>query len=302
MLPMTTRIGINGPEISTATEAYAATIGVINISSLSSYRYPNPRAAFETEFHRRAGRIAELFAHGAWWNGHSDVATALWHRSAAFMTGHGSAGVIADPKIRTDIVASLTKRGIVANSDIAAKIPARFKMGESWPRYTYQSFTQEIFGGNTSGTYAYETPFAFRPVILRFFPKTRTIHSPDAKTHYCVEPKEIKECVDGELALLNAWTEADIPTARIIARDDNWYARERILGPSRTHLRVGFFYGLSQDAVDKANESWNSVPEALVRGGFMSSVEEAETFAQHNTAYNLLNGTWTVLRPTRIVQ
>ena len=175
------------------------------------------------------------------------------------------------------------------------------------------SFAQDGVVGKTTGTYAYEIPFLFRPVVVRYFPNVRRNLAPNLSVGYCRDPKVINECVDDELAQLKVWREADIPTARIYARGynrkhdrnkelgDNWYARERIVGPKIAHLRIRSFYGLSQDTVDDANESWNEVPRALVRGGFMS-MEQAEAFAQHNTAYNLANGTWTVLRPALMMK
>lgn len=246
--------------------------------------------------HQRAGQIADLFARGAWWNGYNDEAAALWHRGAAFMTGLGTTAAFVERGIRKTVMGSLTEQGIFFDSDIAAKLPAELNMGDSWPYFTYHSSTQRFLDGNTMGIYAYETPFAFRPVVLRFFPKTRTIHSPDLQTHYCVEPEKIKRAVSEELAQLDAWAEAGIPTASIFAQSDNWYARERIFGPKKPHLRVGTFHGLSQSAVDEAHATWSRIPSSLVKGGFMSQ-EQAQLFAEDNTAYNLVNGTWTALRP-----
>jgi len=244
----------------------------------------------------RAGRIAELFAIGAWWCGNNDVAAALWHRSAAIMTGHGAAMAFARPDVQAAVIASLAKRRIVTNSDIAAKLPDELQMGKSWPHFTYQFFTHRIYDGNMTGTYAYETPFLFKPIVLRFFPKIRTIHSPDVKVHFRIS----NDYADRERVQLYTWANAGIPTVRIIADGDAWYARERIVGPSKAHLRAGSFYGLSRAAVDEANASWSRIPDTLVKSGFMSH-EQAHLFAEHNTAYNVTNGTWTVLRPARIM-
>lgn len=147
-----------------------------------------------------------------------------------------------------------------------------------------------------TGTYAYETPFLFKPIVLRFFPKIRTIHSPDVKVHFRIS----NDYADRERVQLYTWANAGIPTVRIIADGDAWYARERIVGPSKAHLRAGSFYGLSRAAVDEANASWSRIPDTLVKSGFMSH-EQAHLFAEHNTAYNVTNGTWTVLRPARIM-
>lgn len=264
----------------------------------SAYLLKTLESNLESRKFHSAGRIAELFAIGAWWNGNNDVSAALWCRSAAFMTGHGSAMTFVRPDVRAAIAASLAKRRIVTDCDIAAELPDELQMGKIWPRFTYQSFTHRIYDGNTTGTYAYETPFLFKPVVVRFFPRIRTIHSPDIKVHFRIK----NNYADRERAQLCTWADAGIPIVKIIADGDSWYARERIVGPSKAQLRPGSFYGLSRAAVNVANASWSNIPDTLMKSGFMSSVKDAEAFAERNTLYNLANGTWTVVRPAPILQ